>query len=194
MAAETHWARQIALLGGVKGGKGWVHRVDPSPRWVPRPSLQCNANTVYCQRLLGQGTGQGSAKALARQGFGCGSTYGLDKTFCVCQGISLPLCLCRMAMAEPCRGALCDLRSVRRGWKGQDYLFRDGFRTDVQSQSFDQGFPQGHAGAANSLNKQNLMLKHAVTLAKNSMLVLVCNGPKWSNIHQIYVQIGQTWE
>ena len=63
------------------------------------------------------------------------------------------------AVAEPCRGALCDLRSVRRGWKGQDYLFHDGFRADVRSQSFDQGFPQGHAGAANSCNKQILNVK-----------------------------------
>ena len=87
----------------------------------------------------------------------------------------------------PCRGALCDLRSVRRGWKGQDYLFHDGFRADVQSQSFDQGFPQGHAGAANLRNKLIFNVKTGRHSRKNIDFVLVLrvprlvpNGPKYT--------------
>ena len=117
--------------------------------------------------------------------------HSLDKTLCV-SGLLLPRYLCRMAMAEPCRGALCDLRSVRRGWKGQDYLFHNGFRADVQSQSFDQGFPQGHAGAANSRNPQICKVKTGRHSRQNFDFVLVSRVPrlvpKWSKIHQKYIK------
>jgi hypothetical protein len=64
---------ETVLLGGVKGRKGWVHRVDP-PRWgnvffakhngfsheLPGPC----ARAMLCQSL-GHGNGQGSVKAIA---------------------------------------------------------------------------------------------------------------------------------
>ena len=141
---------------------------------------------VYCQSLSGHtAVARALPKPWRAKALGA-VAHSLDKTLCV-SGLLLPLYLCRMDMAEPCRGALCDLRSVRRGWKGQEYLFHDGFRADVQSQSFDQGFPQGHAGAANSRNPQIFNVKTGRHSRQKIDFVLVLrvprlvpNGPKYT--------------
>ena len=103
MAAENQCSREIALPGGVREGKGgsieWTHL-----RWACHV-LFCNAMPWQCiaRAFLARAVARALPKPWRAKALGA-VAQGLDKTLGV-SGLSLPLALCRRAMAGPCRGA-----------------------------------------------------------------------------------------